>query len=111
MRVVYEGSVAGNRTHNGQMSREPRPVEQIQQKQSERSDRIVRPISRINGERIHFADLARFAWPKKTEFHLAHLVRVDPRTCRRWLAGDNEPPAEALGVILAEIMKRFHQRD
>jgi len=60
---------------------------------------------------ISFKDLARFAWPEKTEAHLAHLTRVDPRTCRRWLAGDNEPPAEALGVILAEIMKRFHQRD
>jgi hypothetical protein len=85
-------------------------AEQSQQKQSERPDKSVRSVTRINGNRIRFADLARFAWPTKTEFHLAHLVRVDPRTARRWLADDNEPPAEALGVVLAEIMKRYHQR-
>ena len=50
------------------------------------------------------------AWPDKTESHLAHLTRVDPRTCRRWLAGDNEPPAEVLGIILCEIMRRFSHR-
>jgi hypothetical protein len=65
-------------------------------------DRTVQPIS--------FKDLARMAWPDKTESHLAHLTRVDARTCRRWLAGDNEPPAEALGIILAHIMSRYSQR-
>lgn len=66
-------------------------------------DRIVQtPIS--------FRDLARMAWPDKTESHLAHLTRVDARTCRRWLAGDNEPPAEALGIVLAQIMSRYTAR-
>lgn len=50
------------------------------------------------------------AWPDKTESHLAHLTRVDARTCRRWLAGDNEPPAEALGIVLAQIMSRYTAR-
>jgi hypothetical protein len=76
------------------------------------ADRFVqRSVTHINGKRIYFGELARFAWPEKTENHLAYLTRVDPRTCRRWLSGQNEPPAEALGVVLAEIMKRFHQRD
>jgi hypothetical protein len=108
MRTVFGASVAGARKIDGQVSRVPVPLEQSEQKQSERPDRNVR---RISGRRIYFADLARFAWPDKTEFHLAHLTRVDPRTCRRWLSGQNEPPADALGVVLAEIMKRFHQRD
>lgn len=72
---------------------------------------VQRPVTYINGERICFRDLAKFAWPDKTEFFLAELTRVDPRTCRRWLADDNEPPADALGVILCEIMRRYHMRE
>ena len=75
------------------------------------SDRIAqRPVTRINGERIYFRDLARMAWPDKTEFWLAEASGVDPRTCRRWLAGDNEPPADILGAVLSEIMRRYGQR-
>jgi len=70
----------------------------------------VRPVTRINGQRVYFHDLARMAWPDKTESHLAFVARVDARTARRWLAEDSEPPAAVLGVILAEIMRRFHQR-
>lgn len=82
--------------------REPRVTGQILQT-ADIPDRIVQtPIS--------FKDLARMAWPDKTESHLAHLTRVDARTCRRWLAGDNEPPAEALGIILAQIMSRYTAR-
>lgn len=51
------------------------------------------------------------AWPEKTDVHLSFLLAVSTRTARHWLAGDNEPPAEALGIILAEIMRRFNQRD
>lgn len=111
MRVVYDGSETETTKLDGQILREMRAPKQSEQNQRERPDKSVRPVTRINGNRIRFTDLAHFAWPHKTEFHLAHLVHVDPRTARRWLAGDNEPPAEALGVILAEIMKRFHQRD
>jgi hypothetical protein len=75
------------------------------------TDRIVRRVIPIASARISFGDLARFAWPRKAEAALSSLTRYDARTCRRWLAGDTEPPAEALGVVLAEIMKRFHQRD
>lgn len=75
------------------------------------TDRNVRKVIPIASARIQFRDLARFAWPKKTEFFLAELTGADPRTCRRWLAEHNEPPADALGVVLGEIMRRFHQRD
>lgn len=74
-------------------------------------DANVRKVIQLNGARIRFSDLARFAWPRKTEYFLAELTDVDPRTCRRWLADHSEPPADALGVILCEIMRRFHQRD
>lgn len=105
MRVVVGGKLD---KIDGQILRERVPESEPQQIQSERPDRNVR---RINGQRVHFRDLARMAWPDKTESNLAFIARVDTRTARRWLADDNEPPAAVLGVILAEIMKRFHQRD
>jgi hypothetical protein len=95
----------------GKASRVPRrePTENDGQT-STGTDRNVRKVIPIAAARISFGDLARFAWPSKAEANLSHLTGYDGRTCRRWLAGDTEPPAEALGVILAEIMKRFHQR-
>lgn len=74
------------------------------------ADSSVRAVTRINGQRITFRDLAMFAWPRKTDVFLSDLTGYDARTCRRWLANATEPPAEALGVILGEIMRRFHQR-
>src|SRR5258707_5471552 len=100
MRVVYGGSGAGTRKVGGQISQNEDSADRIVQ-----SPAGQRPITHINGERIRFRDLARFAWPTKTEFFLAELTRVDPRTARRWLADDNEPPADALGVILCAIMR------
>lgn len=72
------------------------------------TDKSVRPVTRINGQRISFRDLAKFAWPNKTEQFLSFLTGYDARTCRRWLANQTEPPADALGVILCEIMSRYH---
>lgn len=108
MRAVFGGSIAGATKTEGQILQQVPTKELSERKQSERPDRNVR---RINGHRIRFSDLARFAWPDKTKFHLAHLTRVDPRTCQRWLDGQNEPPAEALGIILNEIMRCFNRRD
>ena len=73
------------------------------------ADKFVQP-PRISANRISFGDLARFAFPEKTDAWLSHITGYDSRTCRRWLAGQNEPPAEALGAIMFEIMRRFHQR-
>ena len=111
MREVFGGSLAGARKIDGQSLRRPVPNLEHQQIQRENTDKSVRPVTRINGQRIHFRDLARMAWPNKTEQNLAFVARVDPRTARRWLSDDNEPPADALGIVLAEIMKRFHQRE
>src|SRR4051812_41448753 len=108
MRAVFGGSLAGARKIDGHSLRRVPSAEQNEQNQRENTDKSVRPAPRSNGQRIRFADLARMAWPQKTEQNLAYLARVDARTARRWLADNNEPPAEVLGIILAEIMKRFH---
>ncbi len=111
MRTVYGSSAAGARKVSGQVLQDVGQDSEFKQNQRAEPDRIVRPITRINGHRISFRDLALMAFPKKTEANLAYATGYDPRTCRRWLADDTEPPAEALGAVLAEIMKRFHQRD
>lgn len=67
-------------------------------------------VTQLAAARITFGELARFAWPQKAEANLSFVTGYDARTCRRWLAGDTQPPAEALCVVLAEIMRRFHQR-
>lgn len=94
----------------GQPSRGVARLRKPQPNQQPSADKSVRPVTHINGHRIHFAELARMAWPQKTEANLAFITGYDPRTCRRWLADDTEPPAEALAAVLAEIMRRAHQR-
>ena len=106
MRVVYGGSVAGTTRTDGQVSRSPNKLGEVVEEPSAKSVRVTR----INGQRIHFAELACMAFPQKTDANLAFHARVDVRTARRWLADDTEPPADVLGLVLAEIMKRFHQR-
>lgn len=111
MRVIIGSSAAGTSRICGQISQDRANLEKIPQNQRERPTKPVRPVTRINGQRIHFRDLARMAFPNKTDANLAFLAHVDARTARRWLAGDSEPPADVLGIVLAEIMTRFHQRD
>src|SRR4051812_33856576 len=106
MRAVFGGSLAGARKIDGQELRDDQPAEVSQRKQSQRADKSVRP----SGPPIRFRDLAVMAFPNKTEANLAFVAGVDARTARRWLADDNEPPAEALGIILAHIMSRYSQR-
>lgn len=84
--------------------------DEIDGQKSTPTDKSVRKVIPISSGKISFGDLARFAWPSKAEANLSHLTGYDARTCRRWLAGDTEPPAEAGFIVLAEIMKRFHQR-
>lgn len=110
MRIVYGKSVAGARKAEGQSLQSDASDEHSEQNQASMPARPVRPITRLNGERIRFRELAIMAFPKKTDANLAFVARVDARTVRRWLADDTEPPAPVLGIILAEIMRRFHQR-
>lgn len=65
-------------------------------------------VVNLDAARITFGDLARFACPKKTAAWLAHVGQCDVRTAERWLEGRHEPPAEALGAIMFEIMRRLH---
>lgn len=111
MRAVFGGSVAGTTRNHGQDLRPEFPAADHKQNQAQDPDKSVQHVRHINGQRISFADLAQLAWPKKTEANLAHIAKVDPRTARRWLADDNEPPADVLGAILCEIMRRYHQRE
>ncbi len=105
MRVVYGGSVAGATRIDGQ------DLPDAGERQQPPDKPTAKPVRHINGQRISFRDLAVMAFPNKTEANLAFLARVDARTARRWLADNTEPPADALGLILCEIMRRYHQRD
>ena len=107
MRVVYESSEVGTRETGGRVLRPDADDTEVVGEQRAKS---VRPVTRINGHRIHFRELALMAFPQKTDANLAFVARVDVRTARRWLSDDTEPPAAILGVILAEIMRRYHQR-
>jgi hypothetical protein len=69
-----------------------------------------RKVTNIEEARITFGDLARFACPRKTAAWLAHIAKCDVRTCERWLSGRNEPPAEAFGAVMFEIMRRYQMR-
>lgn len=104
MRQLSTGDLANARRIDGQNLFRPDRDDQPPRSNSAKSVRAP------NSHRIYFRDLARLAWPEKTEANLAFITQHDPRTCRRWLADDTEPPAEALAAVLAEIMRRAHQR-
>ena len=61
-------------------------AEKIDGQISPETDRNVRRVVHLNSARITFRDLAKLAWPHKTESALADVSGADPRTCRRWLA-------------------------
>jgi hypothetical protein len=107
MRAVSGELRTGASTVDGQISQASAHDGEVVEEQRAKS---VRPVTRINGERIHFAQLACMAFPRKTDANLAFFAKVDVRTARRWLADDTEPPADVLGLVLMEIMRRFHQR-
>lgn len=94
---------------DGQKNPVPAAELELQQNQTKSLDKSVRAVIPISAGRISFGDLARFAWPSKAESNLSHLTGYDARTCRRWLAGDTEPPAEAAFIVLTEIMKRYQR--
>jgi hypothetical protein len=47
-------------------------------------DRIVRPL---------FGPIARVIWPSNTDAHVASIAKCDPRTARRYLSGEIDPPS------------------
>lgn len=79
-----------------------------------RSNRLrAKTVTKEIGEQqrgIFFRDLARMAWPHKTEFFLSELTGFDVRTCKRWLADDSEPPAHAAMHVINEITRLYLTR-
>ncbi len=60
-------------------------------------DKIVRRL---------FGDVAKVIWPDKTDMVIADIAKCDPRTARRYLAGEFEAPAIVIAAIIVEITKR-----
>ena len=110
MRAMYSGSSAGTTREGGQVLLGGDIASEAKQNQRDESAKRVRPVTRINGNRIYFRDLAAMAFPTKTDANLAFYAGVDARTARRWLSEGSDPPADVLGIILAEIMRRYGQR-
>lgn len=73
-------------------------------------DKIATTIPQPVERGISFRDLARMAWPHKTEIHLAAILHCDVRTAKRWLADDSEPPADAAMVVINEITRLYLTR-
>ena len=112
VRLVYGGSEIGTTKSDGHSLRATNAAAEVESNQQQDPAKRVRPVTRINGARIYFRQLAEMAYPNKTEANLAFIAHVDVRTARRWLSIDTdiEPPADVLGVVLAEIMRRYGQR-
>lgn len=56
---------------------------------------------------IAFRDIARFAYPIKTIEALGHVTGAGRSTVKAWLNGTHQPPASALAICTAEIMRRL----
>ena len=63
-------------------------------------------IGAVDG-RISFRDIAKFAWPRKTQQQLTLRTGCDPSTAKRWLAGDVRPPGDAVNAVWADIFARY----
>lgn len=112
MGIAYRSSEIGTSRVDGQILQSARKIAEAESNQRRGTDRSVQGVVRGHGEPIYFRDLALFAFPKKTEANLAFVTGYDARTCRRWLAAaGNEPPAEAVMAVLAEISRRYSRRD
>jgi hypothetical protein len=72
-----------------------------------RPDKIVTKKIGAVERGISFSQIARFAFPDKTEHALSALTGVDVRTCKRWLADDSAPPADAAMFVINEITRRY----
>ncbi len=69
-----------------------------------------RPKSRtqnIQPQQIVFRTVAVLAFPIKTVAALGHLTGASRSTIHTWLAGEHEPPAYVLAIVMAEIMRRL----
>ena len=86
MRSTYEARVAEQTEIQGQLL--------------SGRDKIVPPP--------YWTEFARIIWPNKTAEQLAAIADADPRTAKRWLSGEYEPPVV---VVLAIMNKMFERRE
>lgn len=57
------------------------------------------------------SEVARLLWPAKTAAHVAAVVGCSERAAEFYLAGDRDWSGDALGAIVAEILKRHSMRN
>lgn len=74
------------------------------------ADKIVPKKIEPADRAISFSQIAKFAFPTKTEYALADLLGCDPKTARRWLSDESEPPAAAAMFVINEITRRYLAR-
>lgn len=79
-------------------------------KANRRTDKFVQNKVGPVEKGISFSDLARMAWPEHTESFLAEILHCDPKTCKRWLEDNNEPPADAAMLVINEITRQYLTR-
>lgn len=59
-------------------------------------DKIVRPL---------FGPVAKAIWPHNTDAHIATIAKCDPRTARRYLSGEIDPPAIVYATMWILILE------
>ena len=61
------------------------------------ADKIVQPPK--------WTEWARICWPDKTDVELALVAKRDPRTARRWLSGEFEPPQAVWAALIGKLLE------
>jgi len=62
---------------------------------------------RLDGKRISFRDVAKFARPRKTIEFLCDKTGKDRSTVKRWLSGESRVPDTASNAVWADIFARY----
>lgn len=84
MRSSYEARVAEQTEIEGHLS--------------SGGDKIVPPP--------YWTDFFRLLHPIKTAEHLATIGGADPRTAKRWLSGEYEPPLAVANYLIGKLFER-----
>lgn len=58
----------------------------------------------IRSPKSKFGRVARALWPRKTAAELAFRAGVTERAAKFWLAGDRAPSADAVRVVIDEML-------
>lgn len=82
MRSLYEQKIAEAKEIDGRLS--------------SGQGKIVRPL---------FGPVAKAVWPFNTDAEIATIADCDVRTARRYLRGENDPPAIVYAVMWLKIIE------